>query len=728
MSIGTGTDLGGTGLGGLGVGGSGPGDEPGTAPLPPPIDAPIRGRRIRLPRSPKIIAGLVMLAVFLIVADHRPPRGPVQPVGQLVHHQRRAATAVRRALARHHPDPAGRVLPAAGGRPEHDPGRVPGRAGGHRAVGGGRGLRRVPARPVGGRAPVHAGQLLPGHARAAAAHRDLRLPVALGRHQRRADRPDHRDHRLGVGSPGAAGPDPLAAIPRLRGLGPHHRRARLAGDLARDPAQPAAHRGVLVPVHRALRGGHLHRARLPGADQPRALELGLDAVRGAELRRRDQRLLVVVHPARAGGGLPRHLAGAAQLRHRRVHQPAAARGRPDPAPVQEVRRAGAPPALRAGPHPRGPPQPASGAIEHGHRQHGGRQPGPPTGPRSRRHDRAATAGDPRPAGGLRGRPRRRARGRGRRPDAAPRRGARAGRRERQRQVHAGLRGDPAAAGARDDHRRRGALPPRGGPGRGPARPGRAGTAPAALVPDRRRDAVRDERAEPGAVHRRPAHRRAAGPRGGHGRGGPPRPRRRTARHGRHHLRPARQLPARAVRRDAAARHDRDGPGAGTPGGDPGRADHRTGRGDPAGDPRGADRAARAAGLRGPVHHARPVAAGRDRGLDRGDVRGPPGRAGGRGRALPRPPPPVHAGAAELVPGAARPAPVHDRHPRLSAGPAHAAGGLRVPPALPVRDGHLPRAVPAAGATRGPGRPDIRPPGFLLAAGRQPAGARGTGPA
>ena len=77
MSIGTGTDLGGTGLGGLGVGGSGPGDEPGVGPLPPPVTAPIRGRRIKLPRSPKIIAGLVMLAAFLIVADHRPPRGPV---------------------------------------------------------------------------------------------------------------------------------------------------------------------------------------------------------------------------------------------------------------------------------------------------------------------------------------------------------------------------------------------------------------------------------------------------------------------------------------------------------------------------------------------------------------------------------------------------------------------------------------------------------------------------
>ena len=54
------------------------------------------------------------------------------------------------------------------------------------------------------------------------------------------------------------------------------------------------------------------------------------------------------------------------------------------------------------------------------------------------------------------------------------------------------------------------LLPRAGPDRGPARPGRAGTARAALVADRRGAAVRDERAEPGAVHRRPAHRRAAG--------------------------------------------------------------------------------------------------------------------------------------------------------------------------------------------------------------------------
>ena len=79
MSIGTGTDLGGTGLGGLGVGGSGPGDEPGVGPLPPPVTAPIRGRRIQLPHSPKIIAGLVMLAAFLIVAIIGPLVAPYNP-------------------------------------------------------------------------------------------------------------------------------------------------------------------------------------------------------------------------------------------------------------------------------------------------------------------------------------------------------------------------------------------------------------------------------------------------------------------------------------------------------------------------------------------------------------------------------------------------------------------------------------------------------------------------
>jgi peptide/nickel transport system ATP-binding protein len=49
-------------------------------------------------------------------------------------------------------------------------------------------------------------------------------------------------------------------------------------------------------------------------------------------------------------------------------------------------------------------------------------------------------------------------------------------------------------------------------------------------------------------------------------------------------RPAGQPPARAVRRHAAARHDRDGAGAAAAGGDHGRAHHGARRGHPAGDP------------------------------------------------------------------------------------------------------------------------------------------------
>jgi peptide/nickel transport system permease protein len=84
MSIGTGTDLGGTGLGGLGVGGSGsggvdPAKEPVGAPLQPHALTARRARRIRLPHSPKIIAGLAMLAVFLIVAIIGPIVAPYSP-------------------------------------------------------------------------------------------------------------------------------------------------------------------------------------------------------------------------------------------------------------------------------------------------------------------------------------------------------------------------------------------------------------------------------------------------------------------------------------------------------------------------------------------------------------------------------------------------------------------------------------------------------------------------
>ena len=88
MSIGTGTDLGGTGLGGLGVGGAGAG---GVDPASEPVGGPLgtselteqRGRRFRLPRSPKIIAGMVMLAAFLILAIVGPIVAPYNPSASL---------------------------------------------------------------------------------------------------------------------------------------------------------------------------------------------------------------------------------------------------------------------------------------------------------------------------------------------------------------------------------------------------------------------------------------------------------------------------------------------------------------------------------------------------------------------------------------------------------------------------------------------------------------------
>ena len=85
-----------------------------------------------------------------------------------------------------------------------------------------------------------------------------------------------------------------------------------------------ADRRLVAPVHRAVRGRHLHRHGLPGPGQPDALELGHDALLGAERQRRGQRVLVVVAAARPRRGLPRYRTGPAQLRHRRVHQPPAA--------------------------------------------------------------------------------------------------------------------------------------------------------------------------------------------------------------------------------------------------------------------------------------------------------------------------------------------------------------------------------------------------------------------
>src|SRR5215470_16370529 len=136
-------------------------------------------------------------------------------------------------------------------------------------------------------------------------------------------------------------------VAQAKGLG----KRRVVWYAARNAILPS----LLLPVHRALCRRHLHRHGLPWPGKPDALELGDDAVLGAERQRRDQRVLVVVPAARPRRSLPRNRAGAAQLRHRRVHQPPAAGGRPDPQAGEAVRRrAGAAP-VQARPHTGGTP-------------------------------------------------------------------------------------------------------------------------------------------------------------------------------------------------------------------------------------------------------------------------------------------------------------------------------------------------------------------------------------
>ena len=162
-------------------------------------------------------------------------------------------------------------------------------------------------------------------------------------------------------------------------------------------------------------------------------------------------------------------------------------------------------------------------------------------------------------------------------------------------------------------------PPRRRAGRHPAdAPGPA--AQAALARHRDRLPERDERAEPGAARAGPAARRD--PRA------PAAAQRSEAMEKAaalldlvgHPAVAAAQLPARAVRRHAAAGDDRDGAGRRPGDRHHGRADDRARRGGAAGHP-GADRGAEAgARLRHPVHHARPVAAARAGGPDRDHVR------------------------------------------------------------------------------------------------------------
>lgn len=88
MSIGTSADPGGTGLVGPGLGERAdkhphlPGESLPAGPgLQPP--GPVRVRRMQLPRSPKIIAGLAMLTAFLVLAVVGPWVAPYDPSASL---------------------------------------------------------------------------------------------------------------------------------------------------------------------------------------------------------------------------------------------------------------------------------------------------------------------------------------------------------------------------------------------------------------------------------------------------------------------------------------------------------------------------------------------------------------------------------------------------------------------------------------------------------------------
>ena len=315
-------------------------------------------------------------------------------------------------------------------------------------------------------------------------------------------------HRLGLGRPGAPRPDAVAAQPGLRGVRAHHRRARLADHRLRDPAQPDADRRVARSCSPCSTGSAPTPPSRSSAWSTPSTGAGaamLFYAQSSRTRSMSGYWWWFIPPGLAVALLGT-VAGAAQLRHRRVHQPAAAGGRADRRAGQKTRRR---PGCPSGsswavtPVVRPTARPAPRQARPWPTQTRG---GSATTEQASRCWRSAACCVDYGAG----------------PDA----------------VHAvvdadlvlrrgevlGLAGESGSGKstlayaairllprARHDHRRRGAATtpepaPRGGPARR-----RRGTAPrAALVADRGGAAERDERAEPGPVDRRPAHRRAAG--------------------------------------------------------------------------------------------------------------------------------------------------------------------------------------------------------------------------
>src|SRR5439155_13566316 len=115
-------------------------------------------------------------------------------------------------------------------------------------------------------------------------------------------------------------------------------------------------------------------------------------------------------------------------------------------------------------------------------------------------------------------------------------------------------------------------------------------------------------------------------------------------------------------------------------------------------------------LRGPLHHARPVAAARVRRPDRDHVRGRGRRVRAREATVREPAAPVHGRADEVVPAADGAARAHDRDPRRAAEPREPAERLPLQPALPALSsrGRGAARAPDDGAA-GPASARARPP-------------------
>ena len=126
--------------------------------------------------------------------------------------------------------------------------------------------------------------VVPGHPRAAAAHRPARL-LADTRASPPTD-PGAQPPRLAVGRPGDPGADAGPPQPRLRRGGPGDRREDLADHRLRDPAERGQPDRGQLRGHRALRDRRLGGAGLHRRHQPEQLEPGHRSCTGRRASRR----------------------------------------------------------------------------------------------------------------------------------------------------------------------------------------------------------------------------------------------------------------------------------------------------------------------------------------------------------------------------------------------------------------------------------------------------------